>query len=213
MKNIYTEDTQLLKRVSENISGDGLRETWVEEGMDTGYCTIPTELVDRVITYENGQEVGTEEFVSHNLIVIGFGYLVASLLKGDATFGFPLQYWGIGPGEGSFWDALSVTARQAKSIFALTQLYDETFRKPVTIIFIDNNSDPVAPGPTNRIEAQATFGVDVIGEFREFGLFGGDASTTLDTGLMIDHKSHTVINMNNTPGQQNVLIRALRLTL
>lgn len=212
-KNVYTEDTQLLKRVSERLSGDGLRDTWVEEGMDTGMCTVPTELVDRVITYENGIEVGTEEFVSHNLIVIGFGLLVASLLKGDATFGFPLQYWAVGPGEGAFWDDLSVTARQAKSIFSLTQLYNETFRKPVTIIYVDNNSDPIAPGPTSRIEVQATFGVDVIGELREFGVFGGDSTTTANSGLMIDHKSHTVINMNNTPGQQNVLIRALRLTL
>jgi hypothetical protein len=210
MKQINNEDTQLLKRVSESYGGDGLKDVWIEEGMDTGLVTVPTELVDRLIDINTGEE---QTFVSHNLIVIGFGFLVAALLKGDVIQGFPLSYWAVGEGEGTFWDALSTSARQAKSVFSLTQLYNETFRKPVGIIFIDSNSDPVSPGPTNRIEVQASFGPDVIGSLREFGVFGGNATTTLNSGLMIDHKAHTLISMNNTPGQSNVLIRALRITL
>lgn len=210
MRNIYKEDTHLYKRVSERLGGTGVRETWIEEGFDTGVIHAETELIDRVVNLTTGEE---EKFVSHNLIVVGFGLLVASLLKGDSTYGFPIQYWAVGEGEGDFWDDLSVEARQSKSQFALTQLYNETFRVGVSIIFIDSNSDPVSPGPSNRIEVQATFGPDVIGPLREFGIFGGDASTTLNSGIMIDHKSHTVINVNNNPGQQNVLIRALRITL
>ena len=210
-KAAYDERAMLLDRVSEKDLGFGLKDTWVEEGMDTGWCrNIPTELIDRVIDLNTGEE---QVFVNHNLIVIGFGLLVAALLKGDATFGFPITQWAVGEGEGSFWDDLSIQDRQNKSQFSLTQLYNETFRKPVTITFIDDNNDPVVPGPSNRLEVQAQFGPDVIGNLREFGLFGGDASTTLNSGIMIDHKAHTVINMNNTPGQQNVLIRALRLTL
>ena len=211
MGNIYTENADLYKRVSERKAGSGLRETWIEEGFDTGFVHAETELIDRVLDYKTGEEL--EKRIDHNLIVIGFGLLVASLLKGDPTFGFPIQYWAVGEGEGDFWDDLSVEARQAKSVFSLTSLYNETFRVSTSIIFIDDNSDPVAPGPSNRIEVQATFGPDVIGPLREFGIFGGDASTTLDSGIMIDHKSHTVINVNNNPGQQNVLIRALRITL
>ena len=210
MRSIYSEDSHLYKRVSERIAGTGVRETWIEEGFDTGFVHAETELIDRIVDLKTGEE---EVRIDHNLIVIGFGLLVASLLKGDPTFGFPIQYWAVGEGEGDFWDDLSVEARQAKSIFSLTSLYNETFRVSTSIIFIDENADPVSPGPSNRIEVQSTFGPDVIGPLREFGIFGGDASTTLDSGIMIDHKSHTVINVNNNPGQQNVLIRALRITL
>ena len=210
-KAAYDERAMLLERVSERDLGFAMRETWFEEGMDTGYCAnIPTELIDRVIDLNTGEE---EVFVNHNLIVVGFGLVVASLLKGDINFGFPITQWAVGEGEGDFWDDLSVEARQAKSQFSLTQLYNETFRKPVTISFIDDNNDPIVPGPTNRLEVQAQFGPDVIGNLREFGLFAGNASATLNTGIMIDHKSHTSINMNNNPGQHNVLIRELRLTI
>ena len=171
---------------------------------------IETHLIDRIINLTTGEEEIRED---HNLITIGFGLLVASLLKGDATFGLPLSQWAVGTGEGDFWDDLSVEARQAKSIFSLTQLYTETARETVTTVFIDANNDEVSPGPTNRIEVRATFGPDVVGPLREFGIFGGPATAVANTGLMIDHKAHTAINLNNTPGQQNVLIRALRVTL
>lgn len=208
----FIENTELTKRVSETSGGDGLRDIWIEEGMDTGLVHIPTALYDTLVDINTG-----EKTIIHNgqpnLIVVGFGLLVASLLKGDATFGFPLTFWAVGEGEGDFWDDLSVEARQGKSIFELTTLYDEIDRQPVSIEFIDENNDVIAPGPTNRIEVRAVFGPDVVGTLREFGVFGGDATASADTGLMIDHKSHTAINLNNTPGQQNVLIRALRITL
>jgi hypothetical protein len=206
---VFHTNTNLMNRVSEIPAGDGIRDTWIEEGMDTGFCSIPTHLIDRIVDLNTGEE---QIFESHNLIVIGFGLLVASLLKGDATFGFPIQFWAVGEGEGDFWDDLSIEARQNKSIFSLTQLYNEVFRAGTQNVFIDQNNDEVT-GPTSRLEIRAVFGPDVVGELREFGLFGGDASLTLNSGIMIDHKAHTVININNTPGQQNVLIRALRLTL
>lgn len=208
----FTENANLMKRVSRASGGDGIRDIWIEEGLDTGLVHIPTSLHDTLLDLNTGEETIIHDGQS-NLITIGFGYLVASLLKGDATFGLPLQYWAVGEGEGDFWDDLSVEARQGKSIFTLTTLYNEIDRQPVTIEFIDENNDTVSPGPTNRIEIRAVFGPDVIGTLREFGVFGGDATASADTGLMIDHKSHTAINLNNTPGQQNVLIRALRITV
>lgn len=208
----FDENAQLIKRVSEVSGGDGLRDTWIEEGLDTGLVHVPTALYDTLIDINTGEQTIIHDGQS-NLITIGFGYLVASLLKGDATFGFPLTFWAVGEGEGDFWDDLSTEIRQGKSIFELTQLYDEIDRQPVSIEFIDENNDVVIGGPTNRIEVRAVFGPDVVGTLREFGVFGGDATTSANTGLMIDHKSHTAINLNNTPGQQNVLIRALRITL
>jgi hypothetical protein len=170
---------------------------------------LPTELIDRVVNLTTGEETVTTD---HNLITVGFGVLVAALLKGDPTDGFPLSYWAVGSGEGDFWDDLSVEVRQGKSVFTLETLYNETAREPVTVVFIDNNNDEVT-GPTNRIEVRAAFGPDVTGPLREFGIFGGQATASPDTGLMVDHKSHSQISLNETPGEQNVLIRALRITL
>jgi hypothetical protein len=206
----FHENADLRNKVSEVSAGTGIRDIWRET--DVPFVELHTSLHDTLVNLSTGERTIIHDG-DHNLITIGFGYLVAALLKGDATYGFPLSYWAVGSGEGDFWDDLSTEVRQGKSIFALEQLYNETYRVPINVTFIDDNDDPVSPGPTNRIEVQAVFGVDVVGALREFGIFGGDASAALNSGILIDHKAHTVININNTPGQQNVLIRALRITL
>lgn len=187
-----------------------------EEGLDTGFVHIHTSLHDTLVNVTTGEKEIVHNGQS-NLIVIGFGLLVATLLKGAHNHSFPIKYWAVGEGEGDFWDDLTVNQRQSKSLFSLTGLYNETFRVETTNVFIDANDNEMPSGPldppTNRLEIRAIFGPDVIGALREFGIFGGAATATLGTGLMIDHKAHQVIHINETVGFQNVLIRALRLTL
>ncbi len=186
---------------------------WREEGLDTGKVHIETALYDTLINTVTGERRILHAGIP-NLIVVGFGALVASLLRGGVVNSFPISYWAVGEGEGAFWDDLTTTQRQSKSLFTLTGLYDETFRVATTNVFIDDNDDEVADDPpTNRLEIRAVFGADVTGSLREFGLFGGAATATLGTGLLIDHKAHQVITVNESIGLQNVLIRALRLTL
>lgn len=204
----FIENVNLSRRVSEQLS-EGLQDIWTEEkSLQKSYQTF---LYDTLVDLQTGKQTIIHNGQS-NRITFGFGILVASLLKGDATFGFPLTYWAVGEGEGNFWDDLSIDARQSKSLFSLSTLYNEINRQPVSIEYIDENNDVVS-GPTNKIEVRAVFGPDVTGTLREFGVYGGNATTTVDSGILIDHKSHTAINLNNTPGQQNVLIRALRITL
>lgn len=186
---------------------------WIEEGYDTDQVHIETHLYDTLVNTQTGERHIIHDGQS-NLIVIGFGLLVASLLKGGVGNSFPIKYWAVGEGEGDFWDDLTVNQRQSKSLFTLTELYNETFRVATTNVFIDENDDEVPDDPpTNRVEVRAVFGSEVIGSLREFGLFGGAATATLGTGILIDHKSHQVINVGETSGLANVLIRALRLTL
>jgi hypothetical protein len=184
-----------------------------EEGMDTGLVHIPTSLHDTLLDLKTGERTVIHDGQS-NLIVVGFGLLVASLLIGNVTNSLPISYWAVGEGEGAFWDDLTATQRQSKSYFGLTGLYNETFRVATTNVFIDADDNEVPNDhPTNRVEVRAVFGSEVTGSLREFGIFGGAASATLGTGIMIDHKAHQVIHVNESLGLQNVLIRALRLTV
>jgi len=205
-----TEHAELYRRVR-HTHGEALRERWVEEGLDTGHCSVQTALYDTLLVPATGERTIIHNGLS-NLIVVGFGYLVAALLCGGADDSLPLRYWAVGSGEGAFWDDLTVEQRQAKSMFPMTQLYTEVARVSTQNIFIDDNDDPSA-SVTNRVEVQAIFGPDVSGNLREFGIFGGDATAGANTGLMIDHKAHMTINLNVTSGLEQVLIRALRITL
>lgn len=201
------------KYVKEFESVHHMQCSWREEGLDTGKVHIHTALYDTLLNPHTGERRVIHAGIP-NLIVIGFGSLVASLLRGGVVNSFPISYWAVGEGEGDLWDDLSTTQRQSKSLFTLTGLYDETFRVATTNVFIDDNDDEVPDDPpTNRLEIRAVFGADVTGSLREFGLFGGAATATLGTGLLLDHKAHQVIHVNESLGLQNVLIRALRLTL
>ncbi len=202
----FQETTDLYACVQE-IETCSMKQIWKEEGLDTGFIHIPTSLHDTLVNTVTGERTVIHNGES-NLIVVSFGYLVASLLKGGWTHSFPISYWAIGEGEGDFWDDLTQTQLQSKSIFTRIALYNETFRVGTTNVFIDENDDELVPLPTqrpNRLEIRAVFGPDVTGALREFGIFGGNATATSDSGLMIDHKSHQVIHINETIGLQNIL--------
>ena len=173
---------------------------------------METYLIDTLIDHKTGSRVRIHDGET-NLITVGFPQLVSALLIGDTAVGGPLTWWAVGEGEGDAWDDLSTSQLREKSSFSRTSLYHEISRKSVTTVFIDE-TDTQVPNPTGRIEIRATFGPTVAGELREFGIFGGaNASSATGTGIMIDHKSHKVVNLNNTPGQQQSLSRAIRITL
>lgn len=146
---------------------------------------VKTYLKDIITNLDTG-EVEVRE--GHNLIVIGFSKLIAALLKNEAGY-VGLQYWAVGEGEGSSWDDLTLEELEAKSIESLTQLYGEIARVAVSMEFLDGDNNPTAL-VTDKIRIQATFGTSVSGYLREFGIFGGNATSTLGTGLMMDHVAH-----------------------
>lgn len=208
-----THSNTLYRQVKQVQSKIPIPKLWQEEGLDCGLVHIPTSLHDTLVDLSTGERHIIHDGIS-NLIVIGFGFLVASLLIGGAVNSFPISYWAVGEGQGDFWDDLTSTQRQSKSVFSRRTLYTETFRVGTTNVFIDEDDNEVPPDPpTNRVEVRAVFGPEVTGSLREFGIFGGAASATADSGLMIDHKSHQVIHVNESIGLQQVLIRALRLTV
>lgn len=178
---------------------------------EVNYSQIETRIIDRLINVT----LGTEEIIDHghNLIVVNFGKTVASLLKINPTYGQGITFMAVGDGEGVSWDSLTVAQRQAKSTFALTQLYNEIGRTAVTGTNWIDNSNLVSVTPTNRIEVIVTLTVPIVGSLREFGLFAANATGAANSGFMLNHKAHTKIDFNLDSAFTQVLIRSIRLTL
>ena len=88
---------------------------------------------------------------------------------------------------------------------------NETYRKAITpenITFIDADNTPTSE-VTNKLQVSVTFNEDEAnGELREFALFGGKATDSLNSGLMVNHKIHPIIF--KTDGM--ILERLIRLT-
>ena len=159
------------------------------------------EITDRI--YKNG--VLIEERVGHNLIVNSFLKLVMALLKGQPGFS-GIGYWAVGSGASS-WDTNLPDPEINATV--LTAEIGRVKIQPSEITFLDANYNPSA-NPTNILQIKHTFGTnDCNGVWREFGIFGGQASATANTGLMINKKHHKII----TKTSDMTIERTMRFTL
>jgi len=137
-----------------------------------------------------------------NKIVVGMSTLVAMLLVDEAGFS-GIQFHALGHGDSS-WD---VTVPEAD--FTDTILYNEYYRKsPDSIQYVDETGAPVV-GSTNRILVTTTFDFgEGTGSVREHGIFAGNATVTLDSGVMLNTIRHKEIYK----GATRKLIRRIRFT-
>lgn len=159
------------------------------------------ESIDRI--YKNGELI--EERHGHNLVVNSFLNLVMCLLKKQSGYS-GIQYWAVGSGASS-WDSSMPTPS-----LSATQLTSEIGRVAIPeneIVFLDSNYNQVST-PTNIIQVTHTFGEDDCnGTWREFGLFGGNATSSLNTGVMINKRHHGVL----TKTTEMTVERNMRFTL
>lgn len=159
------------------------------------------EIIDR-IHYKDGR---VEERKGHNLVVNSFLNLVMCLLKKQSGYS-GIQYWAVGSGASS-WDNRMPTPE-----IGATRLTAELGRVPISaseISFLDSNYNKVST-PTNIIQIEHTFGAnDCNGVWREFGIFGGNASATANSGIMINKRHHAVI----TKTEEMTVERIMRFTL
>jgi len=159
------------------------------------------EITDRI--YKNG--VLVEERVGHNLIVNSFLKLAMVLLKGQPGFS-GIGYWAVGSGASS-WDTNLPDPEINATV--LTAEIGRVKIQPSEITFLDANYNP-STDPTNILQIKHTFGInDCNGVWREFGIFGGQASATANTGLMINKKHHKII----TKTSDMTIERTMRFTL
>lgn len=152
---------------------------------DLGRVKMVGEITDKI--YKNGELIDVR--VGHNIIVNSFLNLTMALMAG-ATGYAGIQYWAIGSGNAS-WDSNPVDPAENA-----TQLTNEIGRVAIAsseIKFVDAEYQESAT-PTNILQIEHLFGAnDCNGTWREFGLFGGNATTTANSGIMINKKHHAVI--------------------
>lgn len=146
-----------------------------------------------------------EVLESHNTIINDIGKLIACLFKGASGYK-GLTYWAVGVGSES-WDATNPPTALATD----TGCVSELGRKAITssnIEFIDAENN-VTSSVTNRIQITVTFGEnDCNGTWREFAIYGGNASSIKGSGIAINHKTHSVMVKTNTM----VVERQIRFT-
>lgn len=168
---------------------------------DTKNLSMTGQITDKI--YRNGVLVETIE--GHNLVVNSFLKLVMCMLKNDEnTAG--IQYWAVGSGEAS-WDNERPDPRLEEE-----QLTNEIGRKAISntnITFLDGEFNEVST-PTNILQVKHTFGAnDCNGVWREFGIFGGNATAEADSGIMINKRHHAII----TKTEEMTIERIMRFTL
>lgn len=139
------------------------------------------------ITHPDGRVEKREYF---NTVVNDCSKLLACLMKGHGGYS-GIKYWAVGSGSAS-WSNTSLPNPNV----ADTKLLTETFRKAVSpsdITFLDASDRPTEE-ITNKLQISITFTEnEANGELREFGLYGGNATGTKDSGLMINRKIHPLI--------------------
>lgn len=160
------------------------------------------EITDRI--FKNGVLVDT--IVDHNIVVNSFLKIVMALCKNQNGYG-GIQYWAIGSGEAA-WD----TATPDPTVYE-TALTNEIGRVAIPaseIIFLNPSNMQQSAMPTNMIQIKHMFDTgDCNGKWREFGLFGGDATETAGSGIMVNKKHHAVI----TKTDDMTIERTMRFTL
>lgn len=143
-----------------------------------------TGVFQDVITNKRTGDVIKTEW-NHNLVVESVTKLVAALICNH--FDNNKVFWAVGSGE-DVWDTDGAPV-VLTSDCALT---NEIGRKDVTnsIEYYNDSNNPTET-VTNKLHITATFTEDDCnGDWREFGLFAGDATNTIGSGIMIDNKRH-----------------------
>ena len=171
------------------------------KSLDSSSVHMTGQSIDRI--YKNG--VLIEEVVSHNLVVNSFLTLVMCLLTHRSGFK-GIQYWAIGEGDSS-WDS-----SMPEPSLSDTLLNNEIGRVPISLDDVKflNPQHEVVSYPTNIIQVSHTFGTDECnGVWREFGIFGGNATSNLNSGYMINKRHHKVITKTN----EMTVERVMRFTL
>lgn len=159
-------------------------------------------MVDTIKNVKTGKVEVIER--GHNLVVDKVLPLIMALLKGSLS---GVQYWAVGSGSTS-WDSNPVNP-----LLTETKLTNELGRKAITasnMTFVDPETLETSSSPTTCLEISCTFyEEDCNGVWREFGIFGGNATTTKDSGYMIDKKHHSLL----TKTEEMVVDRKIFLSI
>lgn len=193
--------------IKENVNMKQFDNDLISAKVQAGDCSglhMTGQITDRI--YKNG--VLVEERVGHNLVVNSLLNLVMCLLKQQSGYK-GLQYWAVGSGHSS-WDSSMPEPEVGNT--KLTAEIGRVAIDPSKIVFLNENSMETTT-PTNVIQVSCTFNTsDCNGVWREFGIFGGNATTTINSGIMVNKKHHAVITKTSDMAIERVMKFTLSLT-
>lgn len=192
----------MISKDSSNVSNNDVEYMSLSQLAADGHDVhMKGQIIDKI--YKDDILVDTIE--GHNLVVNSFLKLAMALLKGqDGLDG--IQYWAIGQGESS-WDS-----NLPNPEINATQLTSEIGRVAITASEIKflNADFTESTNPTNILQIKHTFGAnDCNGKWREFGIFGGNAESSANSGIMINKRHHALI----TKTSDMTIERTMRFTL
>lgn len=191
----------MYKDISRVANTDSEQISLAQSLVDGHEVHMTGQIVDKI--YKNGKLVETIE--GHNLVVNSFLKLAMALLKNQSGYN-GVQYWAIGTGATS-WDTTT-----PDPVSTETRLTSEIGRVAISASDMSflNSDFSVSATPTNILQIKHTFGAnDCNGKWREFGIFGGNATATKNSGIMINKRHHAVI----TKTSDMTIERTMRFTL
>lgn len=146
---------------------------------------VGNRIVDKIL-YASGKEEVIER--DCNLVVNSILPLIMGCLKGSLQ---GIQYWAVGSGAES-WD--SSTPEPSLTETTLTKELGRKVIPSSGISFVTPGTYEPSSSPTTCLKVVATFDEsECNGDWREFGIFGGNATTTKDSGYMLDKKHHDIL--------------------
>jgi len=153
--------------------------------------------------YVDGELVEDTGF-RENVIVEDVNLLISALFSRNEPDHVGIQYWAVGEGLDE-WDEQDppdgdVQASTLKNEIDRLELGSDH------IDYLDEDENVVA-GITNKIRIVRVFGKDdANGTWMELGLFGGDAEDKEDTGILINHLPHPIIEKRENMTVERTLI-------
>jgi hypothetical protein len=130
-----------------------------------------------------------------NIIVNTASILIARLLKNNTEPQRGISYLAIGSGSGE-WDLFDPPAPTTSQIY----LENEFYRKAIDLsTFVHPETGEPTSAYTNIVDYAVTLGEgEAVGPIVEMGLFGGDATSEVNSGTMINWRTFPVVNKTST---------------
>lgn len=115
-----------------------------------------------------------------------------------------VNYFAVGEGLTS-WDYVPPTKSYA-AVALQTEIVRYSISQEFGISYLDpDDGVSIVAGPTRMIQIVVTIPVGLTASLREFALFGGDASHSLDSGYMLNWITHPVIEKDTSMRIQRVI--------
>lgn len=177
---MFSENTMINANTVEN---NGLKHS---DGLEKMNRSIIGEYVDTIRHADGRVEIREAQ----NCIINDIGKLIACLFKGQSGYS-RLGYWAVGQGLDN-WDNVNPVSAQPTD----TGCVNEIGRKEIpieNIKFLDSSNRETTT-VTNKLQITLTFTEnDCNGVWREFAIFGGNATATRNSGIAINHKNHAIL--------------------